>query len=227
MRQDIFVTGTDTGIGKTWISCGLLDAFNVKGLNTLAMKPVASGCELRDGKRVNEDAELLMQHASVSIPYSDVNPYAFNDPVAPHLAAQQENTPICLDAIKNLYLKNREKSDVIVMEGVGGWLVPISESKTVSDIVRECNLATVLVVGIRLGCINHALLTVDSLRNSGAHLKGWVANLIDQHCNNVEGNIQTLKDRIDAPLMGSVPFLKNKNVQTIADHLDANALLKL
>ena len=200
MSKGIFITGTDTGIGKTVISCGLLRELNKPGLRTAAMKPVASGADIIEGQWVNDDALKLQQAASEDIAYDLINPYCFEPAIAPHLAAQQANIHIDFEKIKQCYTTIARKSDVVIVEGVGGWLVPLNTHETVADLAKYLELPVILVVGIRLGCLSHALLTVESIQQKQVNMVGWVANIIEPDVAFVNDNIESLKQKINAPL---------------------------
>ncbi|WP_341232135.1 dethiobiotin synthase [uncultured Methylophaga sp.] len=206
MTQHIFVTGTDTEVGKTRISVGLIKVLQQQGLRVAAMKPVASGCEWRDGQLQNEDALALSQQADIKLPYLQVNPYAFEPAIAPHLAAKQVGETISLTVLESQFTAMRLQADAVVVEGAGGWLVPLNDQQTIADLAKALNLPVVLVVAIKLGCINHALLTVQAIADSGLKLVGWVANdfLDDSQSTAI---IQSLKQRIAAPCLGIVPKL--------------------
>lgn len=207
MKQGFFVTGTDTEVGKTVISIGLIHALQQQELKVAAMKPVASGCQMTaDGLR-NDDALALQQAADIKVDYQAINPYAFEPAIAPHIAAQQVGVSIDLTKLLQGYQQLKSMSDVVVVEGAGGWLVPLNASESIADLAVNINLPVVLVVAIKLGCINHALLTADSIRATGLDLAGWVANDFlddDQH----DEIIQSIKARINAPCLGVVPRLK-------------------
>ncbi len=221
MTRGFFITGTDTDVGKTWVTLGLLQAFASAGYRSAAMKPVACGVvETSEGLR-NEDAVLLQQQASVPLRYDEVNPYLFHPPIAPHLAAQDAGLRIDLSHIKTLYDNILQRADVVVVEGAGGWLVPLNEHETSADLVEQLGLPVILVVGMRLGCLNHALLTVESIAHHGVHLAGWVANCITANMPQQARNIEALQARISAPLLGTIPYLAALDPNTIA------ALLKL
>lgn len=206
MTQHIFVTGTDTEVGKTRISVGLIKVLQQQGLRVAAMKPVASGCEWRDGQLQNEDALALSQQADIKLPYLQVNPYAFEPAIAPHLAAKQVGETISLTVLESQFTAMRLQADAVVVEGAGGWLVPLNDQQTIADLAKALNLPVVLVVAIKLGCINHALLTVQAIADSGLKLVGWVANdfLDDSQSTAI---IKSLKQRIAAPCLGIVPKL--------------------
>lgn len=207
MKQGFFVTGTDTEVGKTVISVGLIQALQKQGLSVAAMKPVASGCQMTaDGLR-NDDALALQQAADIKTDYQTINPYAFAPAIAPHIAAQQAGVEIDLSKLLGQFQQLQNIADVVVVEGAGGWLVPLNDQQTIADLAVKINLPVVLVVAIKLGCINHALLTADSIRASGLTLAGWVANDFlgdSQH----DAIITSIDSRIGALCLGVVPRLK-------------------
>jgi len=201
-----FVTGTDTGVGKTRVSLGLMRALQRQGHVVTGMKPVASGCKQTSSGLVNEDARQLQACASFNVPYQHVNPYAFEAAVAPNLVAQCDGVRIEIPLIKNACQQLTIEADRVVVEGVGGWLVPISETKTMADVAFALGLPVIMVVAIRLGCLNHALLTAAAIRSSGLRLVGWVANRIDPGCEQQDGNISTLQQRLPAPLLADLAY---------------------
>jgi len=221
--KGFFVTGTDTGVGKTLCAAGLLEAFKQQGLTTIAMKPVASGCEqTADGLR-NEDALLLMKHMSEQANYEEVNPYAFLPPMAPHLAAARTNNVIDSGALVEQAELLANRANRIVIEGAGGWLAPLNERQTFADLALQFGLPVIVVVGIRLGCLNHALLTVENIQQRGVQIGGWIANTgleNAEDCLDVAENIATLSARIQAPLLGKIPYLYDRNISKIAGLLD-------
>lgn len=218
-----FVTGTDTGIGKTRVAAGLLTALRQRGMTTGAMKPVASGCTAGpDGLR-NDDALLLMAHATVSLAYDEVNPYALAEPIAPHLAAGDAGTEIDIPRLRVAYRRLAARTDCVVVEGVGGWRVPLGATTEVADLACALELPVILVVGIRLGCLNHALLSAAAI---GTRLGGWVANRVDPECARAEDNIESLRARINAPLIGAVPFSNTLDAAEVAAHLDLDTLME-
>ncbi len=197
-----FVTGTDTGIGKTRVSTALLHALSDAGVACVGMKPVASGAEATPAGLRNEDALALQQAASLQRDYALVNPYCFAPPIAPHLAAREAGVEIRLDTLHEAYTGLCQGADAVVVEGVGGWQVPLSESLELPDLARAFELPVVLVVGMRLGCLNHALLTARAIRADGLELLGWVANAIDPAFARPEANLATLETELGAPLLG-------------------------
>jgi dethiobiotin synthetase len=219
-----FVTGTDTGIGKTRVSAGLLKALAGTGLKTAGMKPVASGAtQTPEGLR-NEDALVLMAAASLEKPYTAVNPYCFAPPVAPHLAAREAQVEIGLDPIRAAYSELCLGADAVVVEGVGGWQVPLSGSLELPDLAREFDLPVLLVVGMRLGCLNHALLTARAIRADGLELAGWIANAVDPDFLRPEANLATLAGELRAPLLGQLPYAPTMHAQEVAALLKSAAV---
>jgi dethiobiotin synthetase len=209
----IFVTGTDTEVGKTRISVGLIETLVNQGHRVVGMKPIASGCELTAEGLRNEDALALIQASNVDLPYEQVNPYAFEPAIAPHIAAEQVGVNVSIEHIMSHYQVLRTQADAVVVEGAGGWFVPLNKTETMADLAKALNLPVVLVVAIRLGCINHALLTVEAIRASGLSLAGWVANQPQKSLESVE-IIQTLKQHIAAPCLGEVPMLNTTQSAT-------------
>ncbi|MGI1680217.1 MAG: dethiobiotin synthase [Cellvibrionaceae bacterium] len=215
-----FVTGTDTEVGKTFVTSSFLKLLSIENKKCFGLKPIASGCEKIDGKWMNEDALSLMKNSSIELSYDDVNPIALPEAIAPHLAAEKNNVAINVRAIsehcKKIFKASESAADCIIVEGAGGWFVPLNNEETYADAVKELNLDVLLVVGIRLGCINHALLTEAAIKQSGLRLAGWVANTIDAGASNQQEIVQTLRQRINAPCLGVVPnFSKNKEYSKI------------
>ncbi len=220
----VFITGTDTDIGKTWISAGLMVALKKQGRSVAGMKPIASGCnQSSDGLR-NADANLLMKQASQKFLYDDVNLFAFVPAIAPHVAALDAGVVISCEKTIKSYRLLESKSDIVVVEGVGGWKVPLNNQETVADLARTLAVPVILVVGIRLGCINHALLSYEAIINDGLNVAGWVANCVDDHCLRIDENIDAIRQRVDAPLLGVVPWMERLDVDVVADCLDVGKL---
>jgi dethiobiotin synthetase len=199
-----FVTGTDTGVGKTLAAQVLLAALRQRGLRAVGMKPVASGCQRTPQGLRSDDALALQVESAVVADYQDVNPYAFEPAVAPHLAAGAE--PIRPERIRNHFENLQRLAPWTVVEGVGGWLVPIGPDQTMADVARDLQLPVILVVGLRLGCLNHALLTAQAIERSGLPLAGWIANALDPAMALREENIRTLRARLAAPLLAQFPY---------------------
>ena len=210
--NSVFITGTDTEVGKTFYSERLLRSLNAQGVATAAMKPLASGAEVHDGKLRNADALILQQASNTSFPYELCNPYCFEAAVAPHLAARQAGIRIDKNVILQAYEQLQQQADVTVVEGVGGWLVPLDEDQTVADLVQAMELPVVLVVGMRLGCINHALLTAENIKQRGVPLLGWVANVMDPNMSHLNENIESIAKRIQAPLLDIIEFINKPDV---------------
>lgn len=205
MQQGYFITGTDTGVGKTLVSQILIRRLRQNYANVVGFKPVASGCRMTPAGLRNADALALQQASSMVLSYETVNPYAFEPAIAPHLAAADTSTHIdlanicaCIESVT---------ADRIVVEGVGGWLVPLNAHDSMADLARRLDLPVVLVVGMRLGCLNHALLTAAAIQQCGLPLAGWVANRIDPDYARCEDNIATLNARLGVPLLLSLPWL--------------------
>lgn len=204
MKGGWFITGTDTGVGKTYVAKLLLQTLTNRGERAVGMKPVASGCYVTDSEMRSEDAEQLLAAGNVAAAYAEVNPYALALACAPHLAARASGVEIQLQKILDSFRQLQQKSAWMVVEGIGGWMVPLGERLTMADVARALQLPVILVVGLRLGCLNHTLLTVAAIRQAQVPLAGWVANLIDPAMMHVDENIAALKSRIDAPLLLSL-----------------------
>lgn len=202
-----FVTGTDTGVGKTMVAARLMHALRGVGHQVLAMKPVAAGCDSTPAGLRNEDVEVLRAAASFLIERELMNPYAFQPAIAPHLAAAQAGVEIDFALLKSRLDDMRQRTDIVIVEGAGGWYAPLSATTTMADLARACDLPVVLVVGLRLGCLNHALLTAEAILRSDLPLRGWIANFIDPHMAQREGNMATLTARLPCPLLGVVPYI--------------------
>ena len=222
----IFVTGTDTGCGKTEVALALLVALRQSGLTVLGMKPIASGCERTLEGLQNEDARRLQTQGSRQVAYELINAYAFQPPVAPHIAADRAGVKIELEVITTAAERLASESDFLVVEGIGGWRVPLGSTLAVSDLPPALGFPVVLVSGIRLGCINHSLLTVESIRMSGARLAGWVANQLDPDMPARDENLATLTDLIDAPCLGLIPWMVSPDPRQVARYLDLAPLLR-
>ena len=220
----LFLTGTDTGCGKTEIACGVMHYLRTRGVRVAGMKPVASGAAVIDGKLINEDASLIRAQQSGKTPYDWVNPYAFAPPVAPHLAAADVGVEIDFETIRESAEHLFERRDFILVEGVGGWRVPLSGGRTVAHLAAYLRLPVILVVGLKLGCINHALLSAEAIRHDGLDLAGWVANVVEPSMLLQQENIETLISVLGAPLLGVVPHLSPVEAKRVAGYLDLTAL---
>jgi len=226
----LFVTGTDTDVGKTHVAVGLMAALRQRGLRVAAMKPVSAGCEWVDeeGERGlrNDDALQLSAQSSLAIPYRTLNPYAFEPAIAPHIAAQQVGVSMRLDVLQRACAEIEARAELVVVEGAGGWLVPVNARETLADLAVALGFPVVLVVGVRLGCISHALLSAESIRARGLTLAGWVANEISPQAACIEENIAALSQRLPAPLLGRVPFDGQAGAEGTAAFLDVAPLLE-
>ncbi|MBU6404513.1 MAG: dethiobiotin synthase [Proteobacteria bacterium] len=206
MHDSVFITGTDTGIGKTFVSVALLHALRAAGLRAVGMKPVASGCT-RTAHGLRNDDALALQAASAPRPdYARVNPLAFAAPVSPHLAAAAEGRHITLEPIHAAFAQLGTLADARVVEGVGGWLAPLSDALVAGDLARALRLPVILVVGLRLGCLNHALLSARAIQADGCELLGWIGNRIDADMLVPEDNLATLRARLPAPCLGVIDY---------------------
>lgn len=205
-KHAFFVTGTDTDVGKTYIAAGLIRHFVQQGYQTVGMKPVAAGADFVDGRLLNSDVAELIKAGNVDADLACVNPYVFELAIAPHIAAEQSGVTVSMAKIKQAFDGLQAQTDVVVVEGAGGFRVPINHQETMADLAVQLNLPVIMVVGIRLGCINHALMTAGSIRAAGLNLVGWVANRIDQNMPALEENIATLKAMIKAPCIADVAW---------------------
>ncbi len=196
-----FITGTDTNVGKTFISQILLNRCQNAGLSTLALKPIASGCAQTPNGLVNDDAIALQRAATIPLPYESVNPYAFEPPIAPHIAAAQAGVSFTVNAlIQTLTPILNTKADIKLIEGAGGWLLPLNAEETFADVITQLNAKVILVVNMKLGCLNHALLTAEAIHNRGLTLTGWVANSVNEKMPYYEENLATLSKILQPPL---------------------------
>ncbi|HET9032296.1 MAG TPA: dethiobiotin synthase [Dokdonella sp.] len=225
--RSVFVSGTDTGIGKTHVSCALLRSLQSQGVKAIGMKPVASGCEQGAAGLRNEDALALIAASHGNVDYASVNPYAFEDPISPHLAAADNSVSIEPGVISAAYQRLQAQADFVVVEGVGGWLAPLGNSLMQADLVHQLRLPVLLVVGLRLGCLNHALLTARAIEADGCRLIGWIGNRIDAQMLRIEDNVETLKRRIQAPLLGIVEHEDLSRAEIGIDRLDEAARVLL
>lgn len=215
----IYVTGTDTGIGKTLSSASLLHALRARGLRAAGMKPVASGCARIDGAWRNADALALQAAGEAGIDYADINPFALEHPLAPELAARDAGTEVTLEPILTAQARLASRVDALVVEGVGGWAAPLSASLMQADLVRALRLPVVLVVGLRLGCLNHALLSARAIVADGLHLAGWIGSHVDPAMARVEDNLAMLRTRLPAPCWGVLPYAPGADPAALAMHL--------
>lgn len=219
-----FVTGTDTGIGKTLVSSAMLSLLAGSGLRAAGMKPVAAGLEEVDGAWRNEDVEQLHAAGNVDAPLELRCPYLLRAPMSPHLAARQDGVSITLQPLLSAFEELSARADAVVVEGVGGFCVPFGDDLDSADLAVALKLPVILVVGLRLGCLNHALLSVEAIRARGLVLAGWVASMVDPSMLAPQANLQTLRARLGAPLLGIVPHLEKPDASSAARHIDLRAL---
>jgi dethiobiotin synthetase len=218
-RQGFFITGTDTGVGKTWVTLGLISALRAQGLRAAGMKPIATGCRhTAEGLR-NEDVMKILEQTDLPLPYDWVNCYSFEPTIAPHLAAREAGVEISLENILARHARLADQAEFIVVEGVGGWRVPINNREGIWDLARRLGYPVILVVGLRLGCINHALLTAEAIRADGVDLAGWVANQIVAAYTPVQATLETLAARLQTPMLAYLPWLEREDVELIASCL--------
>ncbi len=216
-----FITGTDTGVGKTLVSCALLHGLAAQGKRVAGFKPVAAGCDDEDH---NEDAKALRAAGSIQAAYGQINPYCFPHAIAPHLAARHAGVRIEFGRILTSYRELAAQADAVIVEGAGGFCVPLNEKQDSADLAVALELPVILVVGMRLGCLNHALLTVRAIMDHQLECAGWVANVLGANMSALQENVDTLRERIGAPLLGIVPFMANPDAKAAAQHLDLNLL---
>lgn len=226
MAKRYFITGTDTEIGKTTIASALLYAARQAGLTTAAAKPVAAGCdETPDGLR-NEDALALQAQCQPTLAYELINPIALKSAIAPHIAALEEQVPLTVELLAGGCLQVFDRNaDLTLVEGAGGWRVPLNDDQTLADLARDLDIPVVMVVGMKLGCINHAILTAEAIAADGLKLVGWVANQVDPHMSRPSENLATLRLQLKAPCLGFVPWMDQPSAASIAAYLDLSPLV--
>lgn len=212
-----FVTGTDTGVGKTLVCCALLHIFAAQGQRVAGMKPVAAGC---DEDERNEDVKKLHAASNILASFAQVNPYSFIHPVAPHIAARNAGVRIDFSRILAFYHELSARADVVIVEGIGGFKVPLNERQDSADLAQQLGLPVILVVGMRLGCLNHALLTAGAIESCGLKLAGWVANVLDADMPALRDNIAALEQRLAAPLLGVVEYQAQPDARVAAAQLN-------
>jgi dethiobiotin synthetase len=218
-----FVTGTDTGVGKTLVSCALLHAFGAQGKRVVGFKPVAAGCDEHDH---NEDALQLRAASNVMATYGQINPYVFAHPIAPHIAARNSGVRIDLARILTSFHELKGQAEEVIVEGVGGFLVPLNEKEDTAGLAQQLALPVILVVGMRLGCINHALLTMKVIEDYELECVGWVANVLDGEMPALQQNIDALSERIVAPLLGIIPHQAQPDARAAAACLRLELLIQ-
>lgn len=213
-KSGFFVTGIDTNVGKTWATLALMQYFKQQGFTVVGMKPVASGCQRHNGQLKNTDALLLQANSSVHLEYTKINPYAFKLPISPHLASKK--TTVRLDVISQTFDYLLTQADLVIVEGAGGWLSPVSDSHDIADIANILQLPVIMVVAIRLGCINQARLTYAAIQNSNSICKGWLAVRIDPKIAKAKATINTIKNQVSAPLLGVLPCITKLDIITLS-----------
>jgi dethiobiotin synthetase len=217
MNTGFFITGTDTDVGKTWVTVALMRRFRRLGFSVVGMKPVAAGCEWYDGRLKNRDALSIQENAWPGLEYEQINPYAFELPVSPHLACG--DVDVKLETILAAFAELKQQADIVLVEGAGGWLSPLSPRFDNAELAGAMQLPVILVVGIRLGCLNHARLTLQAIRHAGANCAGWVAVEIVPDLPGFEANLDFLKSRLEAPLLGVFPHLPEADFDFLASRL--------
>jgi len=221
MSNTYFITGTDTGIGKTFITCGLLSFLKSKNLKVVGLKPISAGVQIFNKQKLNEDVFLLKKYSNIELDYRDINYYSFDKPVSPHIVTAQENCPINFDLIKDNIKKIQSKADIVLIEGAGGYQVPIDVERRMSDLITYIDAPIILVVGVRLGCLNHTQLTYEAIKAKHNRIFGWIANIIEEDMLCVDENINYLKEKITEPCIGVVPKILSKMESiNFADYFD-------
>ncbi len=218
MTQGYFITGTDTDAGKTCATLALMRYFKRQGKSVLGMKPVASGCTLQAGELKNADALLIQEHASIAVDYQLINPYAYELPVSPHIAGI--HNPVKLAVIVERFNSLKALADVVIVEGAGGWYAPLNTQDDISDLAKALALPVILVVGLRLGCINHAKLSYQTIQLSSIACVGWIAVCVDPDLLNRDENIQTITAALPVPLFGILPYQQPLDFELLADQIN-------
>jgi dethiobiotin synthetase len=227
MKRGAFVTGTDTGVGKTLAACALIHAVRAAGVDVVPMKPIAAGAIGHGDGWANEDSLALLRATGCDDSIlAEVTPILLREAMAPHLAARHEHRAIALAPILHAFDQLSARATFVVVEGVGGFRVPLGENLDTVDLARAIGLPVVLVVGLRLGCLNHALLTAESIDRAGLRLAGWIANAIDPAMAAADENVAALEERLGAPLLGRFPHRTNPDASSLARHIDVSALVR-
>ena len=226
MKRGVFVTGTDTGVGKTLAACALIHALAAQDVAATPMKPIAAGAERVDGRLLNDDTRALLEAAGRELSLAaQATPVLLREPMAPHIAARREGLAISLEPVLAAYERAAAEGGFMVVEGVGGFRVPLGEALDTVDLAQALGLPVVLVVGMRLGCLNHALLTVQAIRAAKLKLAGWIASTVDPHMTGLEENVDALRTRIGAPLLGRLPHMPKPEARVLAASLDVRPLI--
>lgn len=224
MVKGFFITGTDTEIGKTTVSLALMRLLKQQGIQVAGMKPVAAGCQATSEGLRNDDAQKLRLESSMDLPYELVNPFGYQPPIAPHIAAEQAHNPIVVETITSAYENIAAQAEVVIVEGIGGWAVPINEQHTMADVAKALNLPVILVAGIRLGCLNHTLLSQAAIQASGCQSAGWIANLLCESDPVLEQNINYLKRVLTMAYLGTLPYAGEEPDNSLTASLDISKL---
>jgi dethiobiotin synthetase len=219
-----FITGTDTEIGKTLVSSIMLRQLARNGVKAIGMKPVAAGSVMRDGSWHNDDVDALVAETHQSLPASLTTPYMLREPAAPHIVAALENVEIDIPHILDCYRQVADQAEAVVVEGVGGFRVPLNKEHDTADLAQQLDLPVIMVVGLRLGCLNHALLTADAIAARGLKLAGWVANAVDPDMAYTKENFEALVARLPVPPLGAIPWLSVASAVTAEIYLDFTSL---
>ncbi|MEG0006567.1 MAG: dethiobiotin synthase [Aeromonas sp.] len=226
MVKSFFITGTDTDVGKTLVARTLLREFAAQGIRCAGYKPISAGCAHTDEGLRNQDALLLQAAASLALPYDQVNPFAYAPPIAPHIAAREVNEAITLNGLsEGLRTIEQAGAELILVEGAGGWFLPLDRTYLLSDWVKQENLPVIVVVGAKLGCLNHALLTFAAIRNQDLPIAGWVMNRVDEEMSHYQENLDTLRGLLPAPFLGEIPFVNKPLEADFRGYLDISPLL--
>ncbi|MDW6004312.1 dethiobiotin synthase [Vibrio mangrovi] len=225
MIDALFIAGTDTDVGKTVASKAILQALAARDLKTIGYKPIAAGCEKTESGFRNSDALHLIKASTCQSDYTNINPYALELPTSPHIAAKYADVTIDFSVLSDKLALHKANTDIVLIEGAGGWRVPVSDSACLSDWVKQERLPVVLVVGIQLGCLNHAMLTAESIRADGLEIVGWVANRINPGTEHYADIIETLERTLNAPKLGEIPYVPSAKRQELGRFIDVEPLL--
>lgn len=225
MINAFFIAGTDTDVGKTVASKAILNALAAKGLKTIGYKPVAAGSEKTEEGFRNSDALYLQQVSTVDVSYDDINPYALELPASPHIAAKKESVEIEYSVLSDKLSQHKQNADVVLVEGAGGWRVPVSDSECLSSWVQQEKLPVVLVVGIKLGCLSHAMLALEAIKADGLEVAGWVANRINPGTEHYSDIIKMLEDKMNVPKLGEIPYVPSVKRQDLAKYINVDPIL--
>ena len=227
LPRGLFITGTDTDCGKTLIASAVIHAYRRLGLRVVGMKPVASGSAMHNGVLVNNDVESLTSAANVELPADIVNPYIFEPAISPHFAAADKGVRIEKERILSAFKQCQEAADIVIVEGAGGWRVPLGDGLDIATLAKAMDLPVLMVTGLRLGCINHTLLTFDDIQAKGCQIAGWVANLIDENYGFIDQTITSIQSEAPAALLARVPWLEDPDAEKLASAIDLKQLASI